>query len=178
MCRVFVGAPSDGQSGSVYFCPQSTSSCEKIPFDIYRSADFSYNGLGDELFGYSLSTLPLERSQKAVVRGFEKCSSLPLTGHSRCYPLRFIKACSPRLSYEVTGNLFVTGGCFSFSNQLTDVDFLGASTCLDIPESSRSLDLRYCLNGASASYFHDSENDLIVSGSPYYKFARGNDDIL
>ncbi|VDO13947.1 unnamed protein product [Rodentolepis nana] len=86
---------------------------------------------------------------------------------------RLAVACSPRLSYEVTGKLFVTGGCFAFSNILSDPQFLGASTCLNIPDSSRSLDLRFCLNGASASYFHNSSTDLIVSGSPYYRFARG-----
>nr|CDS32853.2 integrin alpha ps [Hymenolepis microstoma] len=86
---------------------------------------------------------------------------------------RLAVACSPRLSYEVTGKLFVTGGCFAFNNILSDPQFLGASTCLNIPDSSRSLDLRFCLNGASASYFHNSWTDLIVSGSPYYRFARG-----
>ena len=50
---------------------------------------------------------------------------------------------------------------------------MGASTCLNIPEASRSIDLRFCLDGASAAYFHDSYSDLIVSGSPYYQFAKG-----
>ncbi|KAL5112190.1 Integrin alpha ina-1 [Taenia crassiceps] len=86
---------------------------------------------------------------------------------------RLAVACSPRLSYEVTGKLFVTGGCFAFDNVLHKPLFLGASTCLNIPEASRSIDLRFCLDGASAAYFHDSNTDLIVSGSPYYQFAKG-----
>ncbi|EUB65016.1 Integrin alpha ina-1 [Echinococcus granulosus] len=73
-------------------------------------------------------------------------------------------ACSPRLSYEVTGNLFVTGGCFAFDNVLINPSFLGASSCLNIPEASRSIDLRFCLDGASSAYFHNTYTDLIVSG--------------
>ncbi|KAM7541664.1 hypothetical protein Aperf_G00000027885 [Anoplocephala perfoliata] len=145
---VIVGAPSDDNSGSIYWCPYQLDQCRSINFDLYKTASYSYTKLGSELFGYSLSTLPVQQDRLAV-------------------------ACSPRLSYEVTGKLFVTGGCFAFNNVLSESKFLGASTCLNIPDSSRSIDLRFCLDGASASYFHDPYADLIVSGSPYYQFAKG-----
>ncbi|VDL49730.1 unnamed protein product [Hymenolepis diminuta] len=145
---LIVGAPSDDKSGSIYWCPYQSNQCRNITFNIYKAASYSYTELGHELFGYSLSTLPLQQDRLAV-------------------------ACSPRLAYEVTGKLFVTGGCFAFSNTLSDPQFLGASTCLNIPDSSRSIDLRFCLDGASASYFHNTFTDIIISGSPYYQFARG-----
>ncbi|CDS40254.1 integrin alpha ps [Echinococcus multilocularis] len=145
---IIVGAPFDNNSGSIYWCPYKSNQCRRVNFDIHKSAHYSYSKLGNELFGFSLSTLPKERNRLAV-------------------------ACSPRLSYEVTGNLFVTGGCFAFDNVLNNPSFLGASSCLNIPEASRSIDLRFCLDGASSAYFHNTYTDLIVSGSPYYQFAKG-----
>ncbi|VDD75706.1 unnamed protein product [Mesocestoides corti] len=52
--------------------------------------------------------------------------------------------------------------------------FLGASTCLNIAEASRSIDLRFCLDGASVAYLRNSNADIIISGSPYYQFAKGS----
>ncbi|VDM33920.1 unnamed protein product [Hydatigera taeniaeformis] len=146
--RVIVGAPLDDKSGSIFWCTYDRSQCRRVNFDIHKSARFSYAVLNNELFGFSLSTLPKEQNRLAI-------------------------ACSPRLSYEVTGKLFVTGGCFAFNNALDNSSFLGASTCLNIPEASRSIDLRFCLDGASAAYVHNSNTDIIVSGSPYYQFAKG-----
>lgn len=68
--RIIVGAPSNKISGSIFWCPYTSDQCNDVNFDIYKSAAFSYTKLGNELFGYSISTLPMQQDKMAIVRVF------------------------------------------------------------------------------------------------------------
>nr|VZI15741.1 unnamed protein product [Spirometra erinaceieuropaei] len=84
-----------------------------------------------------------------------------------------VVACAPRLSFNIAGRLFVSGGCFSLEDNFARMRFLGASPCLNIRGSAASFDLRFCTIGASSVRYKDEDNDLVMMGSPYYNFVKG-----
>ena len=64
--RLVVGAPFDENSGSIYWCSLYSNKCDRVPFNIHKVAHYSFPDIGNELFGFALSTLPKQQNGLAI----------------------------------------------------------------------------------------------------------------
>lgn len=90
------------------------------------------------------------------------------------HQLKKIQVCAPRLSWSSAASVYLPGGCFEFNERLEEPQLNPAPSaiCLNVKDSDKSIDLRYCTFGASVNQ-HPNRPKQLFMGGPHYYFEKG-----